>query len=34
MGRDAAGVIGIRLAREGDLVVGMSVVEPAPTSSS
>ena len=29
MGRDAAGVIGIRLAREGDLVVGMSVVEPA-----
>ena len=29
MGRDAAGVIGIRLAREGDLVVGMSVVQPA-----
>ena len=28
MGRDAAGVIGIRLAREGDRVVGMSVVEP------
>jgi DNA gyrase subunit A len=28
MGRDAAGVIGIRLAREGDAVVGMSVVEP------
>src|SRR5580765_5013268 len=25
MGRDAAGVIGIRLAREGDYVVGMSV---------
>ena len=28
MGRDAAGVIGIRLAREGDSVVSMSVVEP------
>jgi len=28
MGRDAAGVIGIRLARVGDHVVGMSVVEP------
>jgi DNA gyrase subunit A len=28
MGRDAAGVIGIRLARQGDYVVGMSVVEP------
>ena len=28
MGRDAAGVIGIRLARKGDRVVGMSVVEP------
>ena len=28
MGRDAAGVIGIRLARQGDMVVGMSVVEP------
>jgi DNA gyrase subunit A len=28
MGRDAAGVIGIRLAREGDAVVSMSVVEP------
>ena len=29
MGRDAAGVIGIRLAkREGDSVVAMSVVEP------
>jgi DNA gyrase subunit A len=28
MGRDAAGVIGIRLAREGDQVVSMSVVEP------
>ena len=28
MGRDAAGVIGIRLARKGDSVVGMSVVEP------
>ncbi len=28
MGRDAAGVIGIRLARLGDSVVGMSVVEP------
>ena len=28
MGRDAAGVIGIRLARKGDAVVGMSVVEP------
>jgi len=27
MGRDAAGVIGIRLAREGDYVVGMSVVQ-------
>lgn len=26
-GRDAAGVIGIRLARRGDAVVGMSVVE-------
>jgi DNA gyrase subunit A len=29
MGRDAAGVIGIRLARKGDHVVSMSVVEPA-----
>jgi len=28
MGRDAAGVIGIRLARQGDAVVGMSVVQP------
>src|SRR4051794_30838781 len=28
MGRDAAGVIGIRLARRGDSVVGMSVVQP------
>jgi DNA gyrase subunit A len=28
MGRDAAGVIGIRLARAGDEVVGMGVVEP------
>ena len=28
MGRDAAGVIGIRLAREGDEVVGMGVVQP------
>ena len=28
MGRDAAGVIGIRLARKGDEVVGMGVVEP------
>jgi len=28
MGRDAAGVIGIRLARQGDAVIGMSVVEP------
>jgi len=28
MGRDAAGVIGIRLAREGDYVVGMSIVQP------
>ncbi len=28
MGRDAAGVIGIRLARQGDYVVGMSVVQP------
>ncbi len=28
MGRDAAGVIGIRLARAGDRVVGMSVVLP------
>ncbi|HEY3523193.1 MAG TPA: DNA gyrase subunit A [Candidatus Limnocylindrales bacterium] len=28
MGRDAAGVIGIRLARQGDYVVGMSVVDP------
>ena len=28
MGRDAAGVIGIRLARQGDSVVSMSVVEP------
>src|SRR5712691_3918591 len=27
MGRDAAGVIGIRLARRGDSVVGMSVVQ-------
>ncbi|MGI8702991.1 MAG: DNA gyrase subunit A [Candidatus Limnocylindrales bacterium] len=29
MGRDAAGVIGIRLARAGDRVVGMDVVLPA-----
>jgi DNA gyrase subunit A len=29
MGRDAAGVIGIRLARQGDAVVSMSVVQPA-----
>jgi DNA gyrase subunit A len=29
MGRDAAGVIGIRLARQGDAVVSMTVVEPA-----
>ena len=28
MGRDAAGVIGIRLARQGDFVVSMSVVQP------
>ena len=28
MGRDAAGVIGIRLARQGDKVVGMGVVQP------
>ncbi len=28
MGRDAAGVIGIRLARAGDEVVSMSVVQP------
>jgi DNA gyrase subunit A len=28
MGRDAAGVIGIRLARQGDQVVGMGVIEP------
>jgi DNA gyrase subunit A len=28
MGRDAAGVIGIRLALKGDAVVGMSVVQP------
>ena len=28
MGRDAAGVIGIRLAREGDKVVGMGIVKP------
>jgi DNA gyrase subunit A len=28
MGRDAAGVIGIRLARAGDAVVSMSVVQP------
>ncbi|HMJ81012.1 MAG TPA: DNA gyrase C-terminal beta-propeller domain-containing protein, partial [Candidatus Dormibacteraeota bacterium] len=28
MGREAAGVIAIRLAREGDRVVGMSVVQP------
>ncbi len=28
MGRDAAGVIGIRLARKGDQVVGMGVVVP------
>jgi DNA gyrase subunit A len=28
MGRDAAGVIGIRLARHGDSVVSMSVVQP------
>ena len=30
MGRDAAGVIGIRLARAGDEVVSMSVVQPEP----
>jgi len=29
MGRDAAGVIGIRLRREGDAVVAMSVVQPS-----
>jgi DNA gyrase subunit A len=29
MGRDAAGVIGIRLARQGDRVVGMGVVRPS-----
>jgi DNA gyrase subunit A len=29
MGRDAAGVIGIRLARKGDNVVSMSVVQPS-----
>jgi DNA gyrase subunit A len=28
MGRDAGGVIGIRLARQGDAVVSMSVVDP------
>jgi DNA gyrase subunit A len=28
MGRDAAGVIGIRLARQGDAVIAMSVVDP------
>ena len=28
MGRDAAGVIGIRLARQGDAVVSMSIVDP------
>ena len=28
MGRDAAGVIGIRLAKKGDKVVGMGVVQP------
>src|SRR4029079_771465 len=28
MGRDAAGVIGIRLARKGDRVVGMGIVQP------
>ena len=28
MGRDAAGVIGIRLRRQGDAVVSMSVVQP------
>ena len=28
MGRDAAGVIGIRLAKRGDRVVGMGIVEP------
>jgi DNA gyrase subunit A len=28
MGRDAAGVIGIRLARAGDQVVGMAVIKP------
>ena len=28
MGRDAAGVIGIRLARKGDSVISMSVVQP------
>jgi DNA gyrase subunit A len=34
MGRDAAGVIGIRLARKGDNVVSMSVVQPAARASS
>ena len=29
MGRDAAGVIGIRLARKGDSVVGMGVIQPS-----
>jgi len=28
MGRDAAGVIGIKLARQGDQVMGMSVIKP------
>ena len=28
MGRDAAGVIGIRLARQGDAVISMSVIKP------
>jgi DNA gyrase subunit A len=28
MGRDAAGVIGIRLAKKGDQVVGMGIVQP------
>ena len=31
MGRDAAGVIGIRLARKGDQVVGMGIVQPTRT---
>jgi DNA gyrase subunit A len=29
MGRDAAGVIGIRLAKTGDQVVGMGVIQPS-----